>query len=347
MRQSGTTRFYLLDGLRGLAAIAVALFHYHVVNEGAGLFARSYLAVDFFFLLSGFVLAPAIEQRPAGGGKFIKARVLRLWPTMAIGVLIGGVIHQIIGSFPPEADLLLISMSLVGVPLLTAGMAIFPLNVPQWSLLFELIANACHVLLLRWVRTPVLIGLSAASWLILLRISADEGSLDVGANFSTWRYAVFRIGFAYTLGVVMARERHRLVTPFDAAWWHAPSLLLLVLITPSVMLAPASLIDPLALLAFPMVLILALNVQETADLTRWCQWAGRISYPLYAVHFPILQWGHALAEHAPPNARFAVDMASLCLAFVVAWIVAQSRLVNGLGAPARGAAAVVAQRSSS
>jgi peptidoglycan/LPS O-acetylase OafA/YrhL len=83
-------QFATLDGLRGVAAIAVTSLHFRF-ELGKFLLPHSYLAVDFFFVLSGFVLAYAYEDRLSEGMKpiqFLRLRVIRLYPLYLIGTLI-------------------------------------------------------------------------------------------------------------------------------------------------------------------------------------------------------------------------------------------------------------------
>jgi peptidoglycan/LPS O-acetylase OafA/YrhL len=85
--------FPAMDGIRGIAAILVALFHFratflHYDNNVIG---DGYLAVDLFFVLSGFVLAHAYEHRFARGMttfEFMRARVIRLYPLYFVGLAI-------------------------------------------------------------------------------------------------------------------------------------------------------------------------------------------------------------------------------------------------------------------
>ena len=93
----GTKPHYLiLDGLRGLAAIIVVCFHLteplasshldNLVNHG-------YLAVDFFFLLSGFVMGYAYDDRwdKLTIGGFLRRRFERLQPLVVLGMTLGAV----------------------------------------------------------------------------------------------------------------------------------------------------------------------------------------------------------------------------------------------------------------
>jgi peptidoglycan/LPS O-acetylase OafA/YrhL len=92
-RQAGYGgRFALLDELRGIAALAVCLFHIGTRATGVQLFPNGYLAVDFFFMLSGFVLAEAYQRlgrTGAGGGMdwagFARRRLVRMAPVAVLG----------------------------------------------------------------------------------------------------------------------------------------------------------------------------------------------------------------------------------------------------------------------
>ncbi|GAA0284665.1 acyltransferase [Alteraurantiacibacter aestuarii] len=87
------TRFQALDALRGLAAVAVVFFHIDDFGLIAGLpfFREARLFVDFFFVLSGFVIACAYGERIAGGysrGAFLCLRFFRIYPLHLVMVLI-------------------------------------------------------------------------------------------------------------------------------------------------------------------------------------------------------------------------------------------------------------------
>lgn len=87
-------RYEILDGLRGVASVIVVLFHlletysagpaYQVINHG-------YLAVDFFFVLSGFVIGYAYDDRwnRMTTWGFFKRRLVRLHPMVLMGTVLG------------------------------------------------------------------------------------------------------------------------------------------------------------------------------------------------------------------------------------------------------------------
>ena len=90
VKNRGVARFTGLDGLRGLAALAV--FGAHVPDPLLrDALPGCDLAVDLFFALSGFVLAHAYFERLRKGmgvGTFFKRRVIRLYPLYALGTII-------------------------------------------------------------------------------------------------------------------------------------------------------------------------------------------------------------------------------------------------------------------
>jgi peptidoglycan/LPS O-acetylase OafA/YrhL len=119
-----------LDGLRGIAALIVLIYHALGPTYGIAGFRGGFLAVDFFFMLSGFVVARAYEQRLADGlsfAGFLKIRFDRLYPTIAAGVLIGAVAFMATG----KPALILTLMSLLMIPSLSHRDGLFPVNGPS------------------------------------------------------------------------------------------------------------------------------------------------------------------------------------------------------------------------
>ena len=131
-------RLVLLDGMRGIAAIAVMMHHLEHAFGHGGPFIRSYLFVDFFFLLSGFVLTLAAEERMNSGWGtmgFMRARIRRLWPTVAIGACLGAVQAGLAGQTQDLALLLLLALLFIPNPL-QRGDA-YPLNNPAVVVVFR------------------------------------------------------------------------------------------------------------------------------------------------------------------------------------------------------------------
>lgn len=91
-------RFVFLDELRGLAALSVVLLHASQIFSFR-LNSHPSLAVDFFFCLSGFVLANGYEQELKSGAlgsrAFFLKRVVRLYPMIVVGVALGVLASQV------------------------------------------------------------------------------------------------------------------------------------------------------------------------------------------------------------------------------------------------------------
>lgn len=153
--------YNLLDGLRGVAALLVVWYHVHegFAFAGGGMITginHGYLAVDFFFMLSGFVISYAYDDRWTKGlslKDFFKRRIIRLHPMVIIGAIIGAITFMLQGSVQWDgthiatlAVMLAMICAMFIIPA-TSGCCyevrgngeMFPLNGPSWSLFFEYI----------------------------------------------------------------------------------------------------------------------------------------------------------------------------------------------------------------
>src|SRR5438105_11499913 len=151
MRQSRT--FHGLDAMRGIAAIAVMLFHASSVF-GPWMAPSGYLAVDLFFVMSGFVIAHSYEHRlpELGVRNFMTIRLIRFLPFFYLGGLVG-LIRLVLLSIAGRADAGPIAsiayfLFLPAPPSSVNGQALSPLNSPGWSLLFEIYVNLAYAVLL-------------------------------------------------------------------------------------------------------------------------------------------------------------------------------------------------------
>ncbi|MGZ8408081.1 MAG: acyltransferase family protein, partial [Caulobacteraceae bacterium] len=143
--------FAALDGVRGVAALAVMLFHTGTWPVIGRMFPSAYLAVDLFFALSGFVVAHAYGARMANGmgvRAFLRARFVRLWPLFALGMAVGLSAYVIRSLRFDEFDLWALTKSfalqasfLPDLSTRTTDGRMFPMNGPAWSLFFELAVN--------------------------------------------------------------------------------------------------------------------------------------------------------------------------------------------------------------
>lgn len=270
-----TGRFHTLDALRGIAAIAVMLFH---AGIAAPVFVpRGYLAADLFFVLSGFVLASSYEARLREGMNlrtFVNARLQRIYPIFALGALVGMLLFS--GS----------PLMLLMIPTEPGDGLLFRANAPLWSLLFELIVNigwASFAARLRLRTLAVLvIGLAA----LLIPAVQDNGGADVGAFWPSALPGFVRTAFSFTVGVILFRlfvrsGRARVATPLG--WLLLPALVL-----PLMYLTESRAIADLIMLGGAIPLIVWLGARWDINAPRMADRLGGLSFPLYCIHAPFV-----------------------------------------------------------
>lgn len=316
-------RLILLDGLRGIAAIGTVLFHINM-DGSAPAFARGYLFVDFFFLLSGFVLTLAFEPRFASGldwRGFLSMRFVRFWPLVALGAAIGALAAAISG-MNSLALVIAIGSGLAMVPIPARGM-LYPLNAPQWSLWFELLMNLLHGAILWRLRRAALwaaIALLAALTVVAI---AWAGDADRGSNGPEFAFATARTGFSYCLGIAMARLWAARAPAWRIDWRIA-------------LLAPPLWVVMLALVPLPTWAGDALTITAVLPVLFWLaasaeppQWArpglkalGALSFPLYALHFPLITLWMLFAS--PEFGRLSALPFVLIISAAAAWLVPAS-----------------------
>lgn len=196
-------RYVTLDGMRGIAALAVALFHYNLSQAPHG-----YVAVDFFFALSGFVLARTYRSRwQAGLGTtaFMKQRLVRLYPLFLTGIVVTTVAAVTQGTNMLSLRSLIISVGLNAIMLPSPlTITLFPLNVPAWSLFFELVANLAMVVVLFRLPRVALLAMCLACAYLLSPIVMANGSANLGAVWSQWAIALTRTAFSFCAGMLIA-----------------------------------------------------------------------------------------------------------------------------------------------
>ncbi|MBE7181447.1 MAG: acyltransferase, partial [Terriglobus roseus] len=211
-QRSKAHTFATLDGLRGIAALAVILFHLPGMLGPVRL-PHGYLAVDFFFLLSGFVLAYAYGERLDRGWRtrsFLLVRWIRLYPLYALAMCLGfataylpvGLDGQL-GSV--RRMLARLAFGLLFVPSFASDMWLFPLNFPSWSILLEGLGNVGHALFLRRRSSAVLLLIAAGAAAGVTWSALRVGHMNFGAIRPIASLAVFRLVFGYVTGMLLFR----------------------------------------------------------------------------------------------------------------------------------------------
>ena len=317
-------RIHGLDGLRGLAALSVVGFHaYATFAAFPGWWAKGYLAVDFFMMLSGYVMARTYETRMAGGlgtAEFVQLRYRRLWLTMAIGSLIGiPYLWWAAGGDPLRfGSSLALNLALVPAPL---GNELFPLNGPGWSIFYELVANGIHAALLWRLSNRSLLLVAGALLAVLAAFARIKGDVDFGALAPHFGPALVRSLVAYITGVLLWR------------WWRDDPAVkvpanLPFIVLPLLMLVPFTLFGwgfDLAFIAVACPLMIAGGLRLNRA-PRWAVWSGALSFPLYAVHVPVLRTARLVGVSAWP----AVLLAFATAAALTWWLSARQRRAKAL-----------------
>jgi peptidoglycan/LPS O-acetylase OafA/YrhL len=297
-------KFEMLDGLRGIAAIAVVYFHLtgffiDTDKHPQYLFAHGWLAVDLFFALSGFVMSHAYQKKLDGGlstSDFLKIRLIRLYPLYIVGVLLGFFERAYLehGGGLPFGHLgpfLLLIPALFFLPLVGRGSGpvphnAFPYDVPTWSLFSELVANLVHGLFLRRRGSRTLAAICGASAIgLFLRIQL-HGSIGFGAKSDEVLPSIVRVLFSYVAGMLLFRFWHR-----KARQWRVPAilpaiLLICILGTPNI---PHEYFFEMisVFVALPGVVLLAACSRVSSWPASLCNLVGTLSYGIYIIHQPL------------------------------------------------------------
>ena len=321
--------YELLDGLRGVAAILVVIYHVFeglafaeaTDGVGSGLITtlnHGHIAVDFFFILSGFVISYAYDDRwgKMSIGGFFKRRLIRLHPMLIMGAVIGAIAFFAVGcerwdgSIAPAGWVmvaLMLTMCMVpaipGVPYEVRGNGeMFPLNGPGWSLFFEYIGNICYALFMRRMSTKVLafftlmLGLVHA-WFFIGDVSQYD-MIGVGWTIDEVNFwgGFIRMLFPFSMGMLLARTfRPRKV---KGAFWICTCALIVLFAVPYIPSGSCSRISRISLnsmyefvcitLVFPALVWLGACGTASGITSKANRFLGELSYPLYIVHYPLM-----------------------------------------------------------
>lgn len=320
-----------LDGMRGVAALAVVVMHAHLLI-GANVLVRGYLAVDLFFALSGLVLAHAYGARfdaGLGAGRFMVQRTVRLYPLYLLGTAVGSATYLVLtrlgthaGVAPgPLAGAITASLLMLPVPWTVEPRGwLSPFNIAGWSLLFELGANLLLVLLWRRLTIAFLATILLVSGVAFAAAAVPLGHADLGSNWATVLPGIPRALFSFFVGVAL--HRLPLPAPRHSRWAWALPLALVPLFLPW---TGAGAWWDLAciLIVFPTLIWAGAAIEPVAGREGIFEWLGLISFALYALHGPLLVIAifalaqlHVPAENIAPCGALVV-IPSLTL---LAWI---------------------------
>lgn len=335
IRLATKPHFQVLDGLRGVAAISVLIFHFmefSVPDYSKNFIAHGYLAVDFFFCLSGFVIAYAYDKKiqHLSFWDFFRLRLIRLHPMVIIGALIGvicfvadpfGNLYDQIGA--TKTALLFLSASLlIPYPVIPQRFYnLFHLNPPTWSLMWEYLANIGYALFLYRLSTKTLTLLLIGAGLALFATAHLYSHLAVGWGVSNAFGGVARIACSFLLGMLVCRLGWRVNNKLG---FVPIGLLLLATFFIPYLNGINQFMDPiLALVYFPFLIALGAATTTSAFWSSACKKLGDLSYPLYVIHYPFL-WvflSYVEAEKpSPDQLRVVIPLAAtgiIILAYLI------------------------------
>ena len=323
--------FPILDGLRGTAAILVVIFHLleayfpvmanHPMHHG-------YMAVDFFYLLSGFVVGYAYDDR---WGKmklldFIKIRLIRLHPLVILGVAIGAICFWL----DPYTDgashvslfkliwVMLIGFTLLPSPDIRGWGETHSLDGPCWSLFQEYIANLIYGIFGQKMSKITLWIIVIISGLVLIKVASWHGDVATGWGYSTFWIAVVRMMFPFFAGLLLFRTGKLIHIPNA---YIICSLILIVLFFMPTFKFNGLYEAGCIIILFPIIVAAGAGGKISGRWAKLCKFSGDISYPLYIIHYPFIyiytMW---IAVKKPaPSHIFPIALELLIFFILLSW----------------------------
>lgn len=324
-------RYEVLDGLRGVAAILVVIFHCfetYIPVIGTQIINHGYLAVDFFFLLSGFVMGYAYDDRwgRMSVPDFFKRRLVRLHPMVIMGTLFGACLFFFEGGVFPLMEnvragnfLLCLALALLMIPC-TPGMDIRgwqetnPFNGPNWSLTYEYVGNILYALIFRRLPKKALAVLCVPAAFLTLNLTLnwdvfglfDEPKFDVIGGWCLTApqicVAFTRLLYPFICGLLISRilsSKGRMDNPALSPLHLENGFLWCSLMLAAIFCIPQiggcsgvsdGLFQAVSIIAiFPFIIIAgAFSRTGGVKATKLCRFLGNISYPLYITHYPLI-----------------------------------------------------------
>jgi len=292
--------FEILDGLRGLAAIVVVIFHFMeivITDFSKNFISHGFLAVDFFFCLSGFVITYAYDTRIASMGlkTFIKLRLIRLQPLVIVGSILGLLtflfdpysnLYAIYG-FKETALISITSLLLIPYPVVSERyFNLFNLNAPSWSLFWEYVANLVYATVLFKASRKILTLLVLIAAAGIFYVGWSSGNLVGGWSGSTFFDGLARISFSFLMGMLLFRSKWIIKNKLSLLGMSA--LLLMAFLTPynenwNWLIEPI-----IVVFYFPLIVSLGAGASLASKHYKINKISGDISYPLYMTHYPFM-----------------------------------------------------------
>jgi peptidoglycan/LPS O-acetylase OafA/YrhL len=295
--QTFSNRFLFLDGLRGIAALAVMFLH---LNGEFGLFnfmQHGYLAVDFFFCLSGFVIAHAYRRKLESTmslSVFARLRFARLYPMAFAGYVIAILVHLTTHAALEPYFTVVATLGLLMIPIpIDAHVQypnMFPLNPPFWTLFCEFSVNLLYAKICRRGKLPLII-IGLCSEVILIILAFHAGTINVADVPKSVVYSMFRTIFSFLMGVLLYNFSERFKSP-PVNGFLIIILLMCLFAVPDFRVDHrnfSALFDLVAVTAIiPSIIFFGSKTVVTSPFVNTAKFSGWLSYPFYAIHFPMI-----------------------------------------------------------
>jgi len=326
--------FEILDGLRGVAALAVVTFHFMEMaysDYSKNFIGHGFLAVDFFFCLSGFVIGYAYDDRIGKMGvlEFFKSRLIRLHPLVILGSILG-LFAFLFDPFGGHVELysagkivlvFVCSVFMIPFPLVAdRAFNLFSFNAPAWSLFWEYIANIVYAFVLCRLSRRFLLLLTVISAVVLCFVGYHAGNLMGGWGGPNFWDGCARISFSFLAGLLIYRSNW--IIKNKLGFIGLSILLALAFVMPFTKWN--WLTEPFVVLFyFPLLIALGAGAVLTNGLKKLCVFSGKISYPLYMTHYAaIWMFGNYYASHKPDTGQLAlIIITGIILLVGVAYLV--------------------------
>lgn len=320
--------FGILDGLRGVAALAIVIFHFMewiFTDPNKNFIGHGFLAVDFFFCLSGFVIGYAYDDRIRGMSvaEFFKLRLIRLHPLVVLGSVLG-LLSFLLDPFAlPIAYntgrlLLLFACSLFLIPLpimKERAFNLFAFNAPSWSLFWEYVANIFYAFVLHKLGRRSLTALTLLAAAGICVVSFRAGNLLGGWSGDTFLDGGARVAYSFLAGLLIYRSRW--IINNRIGFTGLAIMLFLAFVIPGSKwnwLTETMVV----LFYFPLLVSLGAGSSLSPQWKEACRFSGNISYPLYMTYYAALWiFGNYFTNERPPTRELILIILTATIFLVV------------------------------
>lgn len=316
------SRFEFLDGLRGLVAFTVTVCHFLGVSSAGQQIPRAYLGVDFFFVLSGFIIAFVYERRLIAGlspGAFITQRIIRLYPMIFFGSAIGYLMSG------ESANVFTAALSALCIPYIfnpPHPFNVFPLNGPLWSMFFEAIANLIFCLGAWRLRSSTLAATVLLSWGAMALALSWYHTINTGYTNENIIGGLPRVYLAFFSGVLTWRWRRGRFPMLGQRYAAVVTVALLSVFCFPVLIDGNEIIEFIMVtLLMPVLVLTSSLVRVRGTVAKLCAASGDMSYPLYLIHFPVVILMHPLLASVSPEISIYISIGLSFLMALLAYIV--------------------------